>query len=102
MSEPQPFEFYDEYQTLKMDLVVLNKEIAAQEKEVSSTKINDKCNACGQLIDNTHLIKIKEDLQLKIAKNKDKHFAAMDKAKVWSAEVESMQITSLRLIGLNN
>jgi len=88
MSEPEPFEFYDEYQTLKMDLVVLNKEIAAQEKEVSSTKINDKCNACGQLIDNTHLIKIKEDLQLKIAKNKDKHFAAMDKAKVWSAEVE--------------
>ena len=88
MSEPEPFEFYDEYQTLKMDLVVLNKEIAVQEKEVSSTKINDKCNACGQLIDNTHLIKIKEDLQLKIAKNKDKHFAAMDKAKVWSAEVE--------------
>ena len=88
MHEPEPFEFYDEYQTLKMDLVVLNKEIAAQEKEVSSTKINDKCNACGQLIDNTHLIKIKEDLQLKIAKNKDKHFAAMDKAKVWSAEVE--------------
>ena len=90
MSEPQPFEFYDEYQTLKMDLVVLSKEITAQEKEVSSTKINDKCNACGQTIDNTHLIKIKEDLQLKIAKNKDKHFTAMDKAKVWSAEVEKI------------
>ena len=90
LTEPKPFEFYDEYQTLKMDLGMLNKEIVNLETELKNTKINDKCNACGQSIDNTHMLKIKEDLQLKIARNKDTHIEAMDKARVWSKEVESI------------
>jgi DNA repair exonuclease SbcCD ATPase subunit len=95
IKEPTAFEFMDEYQTLKMDLVVLNKEIANLEKELANIKINDKCNACGQTIDTTHIVVIKEDLQLKIASNKIVQIESLDKARAWSKEIESIQVQKL-------
>jgi DNA repair exonuclease SbcCD ATPase subunit len=98
IKEPAPFEFMDEYQTLKMDLVILNKEIASLERELANIKINDKCNACGQTIDTTHIVVIKEDLQLKIASNKITQLEALDKARAWSKEIEAIHTQKLSFI----
>jgi DNA repair exonuclease SbcCD ATPase subunit len=98
IKEPAPFEFMDEYQTLKMDLVILNKEIASLERELANIKINDKCNACGQTIDTTHIVVIKEDLQLKIASNKITQLEALDKARAWSKEIEAIHTQKLFFI----
>jgi DNA repair exonuclease SbcCD ATPase subunit len=98
IKEPAPFEFMDEYQTIKMDLVILNKEIASLERELANIKINDKCNACGQTIDTTHIVVIKEDLQLKIASNKITQLEALDKARAWSKEIEAIHTQKLFFI----
>jgi DNA repair exonuclease SbcCD ATPase subunit len=98
IKEPAPFELMDEYQTLKMDLVILNKEIASLERELANIKINDKCNACGQTIDTTHIVVIKEDLQLKIASNKITQLEALDKARAWSKEIEAIHTQKLSFI----
>jgi DNA repair exonuclease SbcCD ATPase subunit len=98
IKEPAPFELMDEYQTLKMDLVILNKEIASLERELANIKINDKCNACGQTIDTTHIVVIKEDLQIKIASNKITQLEALDKARAWSKEIEAIHTQKLYFI----
>jgi DNA repair exonuclease SbcCD ATPase subunit len=98
IKEPAPFELMDEYQTLKMDLVILNKEIASLERELANIKINDKCNACGQTIDTTHIVVIKEDLQIKIASNKITQLEALDKARAWSKEIEAIHTQKLFFI----
>jgi DNA repair exonuclease SbcCD ATPase subunit len=98
IKEPAPFELMDEYQTLKMDLVILNKEIASLERELANIKINDKCNACGQTIDTTHIVVIKEDLQIKIASNKITQLEALDKARAWSKEIEAIHNQKLYFI----
>ena len=98
IKEPAAFEFMDEYQTLKMDLVMLNKDIANLEKELANIKINDKCNVCGQTIDTTHIVVIKEDLQLKIASNKVTQLEMLDKARAWSKEIDTIQAKKLSFI----
>ena len=98
IKEPAAFEFMDEYQTLKMDLVMLNKDIANLEKELANIKINDKCNVCGQTIDTTHIVVIKEDLQLKIASNKVTQLEMLDKTRAWSKEIDTIQAKKLSFI----
>jgi DNA repair exonuclease SbcCD ATPase subunit len=98
IKEPASFEFMDEYQTLKMDLVMLNKDIANLEKELANIKINDKCNVCGQTIDTTHIVVIKQDLQLKIASNKVTQLEMLDKARAWSKEIDTIQAQKLYFI----
>jgi DNA repair exonuclease SbcCD ATPase subunit len=98
IKDPMPFEFMGEYQTLKMDLVMLNKEIANLEKELVNIKINDKCNACGQTIDTTHIVVIKEDLQLKIVSSKITQIEMLDKARSWSKEIETIQENRLAFV----
>ena len=98
IKEPAAFEFMDEYQTLKMDLVMLNKDIANLEKELANIKINDKCNVCGQTIDTTHIVVIKEDLQLKIASNKVTQLEMLDKTRAWSKEIDTIQVKKLSFI----
>ena len=98
IKEPAAFEFMDEYQTLKMDLVMLNKDIANLEKELANIKINDKCNVCGQTIDTTHIVVIKEDLQLKIASNKVTQLEMLDKAGAWGKEIDTIQAKKLSFI----
>ena len=98
IKEPAAFEFMDEYQTLKMDLVMLNKDIANLEKELANIKINDKCNVCGQTIDTTHIVVIKQDIQLKIASNKIMQLEMLDKARAWSKEIDTIQAQKLYFI----
>jgi len=98
IKEPAAFEFMDEYQTLKMDLVMLNKDIANLEKELANIKINDKCNVCGQTIDTTHIVVIKQDIQLNIASNKIMRLEMLDKSRAWSKEIDTIQAQKLYFI----
>jgi DNA repair exonuclease SbcCD ATPase subunit len=98
IKEPVAFEFMDEYQTLKMDLVMLNKDIANLEKELANIKINDKCNVCGQTIDTTHIVIIKQDIQLKIASNKVIQLEMLDKSRAWSKEIYTIKAQKLYFI----
>lgn len=98
IKEPAAFAFMDEYQALKMDLVMLNKDISNFEKELANIKINDKCNVCGQTIDTTHIVVIKQDLQLKIASNKVTQLEMLDKAGAWGKEIDTIQAKKLSFI----
>lgn len=91
IQEPAPFEHMDEYQTLKLDLVMVKNEIARINREIASVKINDKCSTCGQSIDNSHLIKIQADLQTQLTLNTNVYEGGLAKARLWSAELEKFQ-----------
>jgi DNA repair exonuclease SbcCD ATPase subunit len=91
MIAPEPFEFTEQYQTLKLDLVMVKNEIARITREKAAVKINDKCSTCGQPIDNSHLIKIQTDLEEQLGINTNIYDGGLAKAKIWSAEVEKYQ-----------
>lgn len=91
ITEPEPFAYYEQYQTLKLDLVMVKNEIARINREISSVKINDKCSTCGQTIDNSHLIKIQEDLQTQLELNTNIYEGGLARAREWSKEVEAVQ-----------
>jgi DNA repair exonuclease SbcCD ATPase subunit len=84
----------NEYQTLKLDLVMVNNEIARINRELSSVKINDKCSTCGQTIDNSHLLKIQNDLHHQLAINTSSYNGGLASARAWSTELEATQAAS--------
>lgn len=92
--EPEPFAHMDLYQTLKLDLVMVKNEIARINREMASVKINDKCSTCGQTIDNSHLLKIQEDLQTQLYLNTAVYESGLISARGWSAELEAIQASS--------
>jgi DNA repair exonuclease SbcCD ATPase subunit len=94
ITQPEPFEFMDQYQTLKLDLVMVKNEIARLTREKSAVKINDKCATCGQTIDNSHLVKIQADLQEQIDSNTIIYDGGLAKAREWSVELERVQAAS--------
>lgn len=87
LSEPEPFKYMNEYQTLKLDLTMLRNEIAKYKNDLASVKINDKCVTCGQIIDVSHLVKIKQDLQDNIDNKTIEYTTNLIKAKEWEVEV---------------
>ncbi len=91
LQEPAPFKHMDAYQTLKLDLVMVNNEIARIKREIDSVKINDKCSTCGQPIDTSHLVKIQNDLQAQLLLNVDIYNGGWLKASEWGVELEAYQ-----------
>lgn len=87
MRYPEPFAYANEYQALKFDLTSLNNDIQRMQKEYDNVKINDSCPACGQLIDNSHLVRIQRELQDKIQIAKQAYSEGLVKAKRWSEEL---------------
>lgn len=100
MQEPVAFAYTNEYQTLKFDLTRLNNDIQRMQQEHDNVRINDTCPACGQRIDNSHLVKIQDELKLKIASAKIAYHENLDKARLWSNELTSYQ-DALKLFKLN-
>ena len=100
MPEPTPFAYVNEYQALKFDLTRLNNDIQRLQKEHDNVRINDTCPACGQRIDNSHLVKIQEELKLKIAAAKITYSENLEQAKKWSTELTDYQ-EALKLFKLN-
>ena len=87
MRKPEEFQFYDEYQTLKSDLIVLKSQIEADEKSLDEIDLTDICPSCGQKMDVSHLQKLKEELKEKSKKDKETYNKAMVKASAWSSEI---------------
>lgn len=94
MREPQPFAYAAEYQALKFDLTSLQNDIQRWQKEYDSVKIKDKCPACGQAIDNTHLVKIQQELSEKIASSKSVYTTHLEQAKIWAEQLTEYQRAS--------
>ena len=87
MRKPEEFQFYDEYQTLKSDLIVLKSQIEADEKSLDEIDLTDICPSCGQQMDVSHLQKLKEELKEKNKKDHETYNNAMVKASAWSSEI---------------
>ena len=91
LHEPAEFEFWDEYQTLKQDLMMLKRDISQLEADVSNIKVNDTCPACGQTIDTSHLEKLKADLKDQLDEKTTLHLEGMTKATKWSNEIKVIE-----------
>ena len=57
LQEPAEFEYWDEYQTLKQDLIMIKRDMDGILKDISNIRVNDTCPACGQTIDTTSILK---------------------------------------------
>jgi DNA repair exonuclease SbcCD ATPase subunit len=91
LHEPAEFEHWDEYQTLKQDLIMLNRDMTEIEKDVASIKVNDVCPSCGQKIDTSHLEKLKAELRDQLNEKTTFHSEGMIKATKWSNEIKEIE-----------
>ena len=83
MRKPEEFQFYDEYQTLKSDLIVLKSKMEADEKSLDEIDLTDICPSCGQQMDVSHLQKLKEELK----KQQQKRLNKKQKLKSFSSSM---------------
>ena len=90
MEKTKSFEQYDEYQTLKHDLVVLNAEILGFKKQLADLDLNPNCVTCGQSLDITAIEGMAEELTNKIKEQTDIHTKALEQAKIWSNEIKKI------------
>jgi len=90
LSEPTEFEYWDEYQTLKHDLVMLKRDIEKIKADIETTDINDTCPSCGQTIDTSHLEKLKIDLVSQVEEKIEIHQKGLVKATKWSNEIKDI------------
>ena len=91
LQEPAEFEYWDEYQTLKQDLIMIKRDMDEILKDVSNIRVNDTCPACGQTIDTTHLEKLKADLEDQLNTKTTLHLEGMTKATKWSNEIKVIE-----------
>ena len=91
LQEPAEFEYWDEYQTLKQDLIMIRRDMDEIKKDVSNIRVNDTCPACGQTIDTTHLEKLKADLEDQLNTKTTLHLEGMTKATKWSNEIKVIE-----------
>lgn len=88
LSKPERFDKEDQFNTLKSDLTVLRNEITNLNAEKNNLKINDTCPSCGQAIDNSHLKKMKQDIQAKIEDKQHIYDTEIIKYRLWKQELE--------------
>jgi len=90
MNTPEEFLYNEDYQDIKNNIVVLRSEINTLENDVTKVQVNDTCPACGQTIDTTHLVKLKEDLKDALNEKTTLYKEAMEKATKWSNEIKQI------------
>jgi len=90
MTTPEEFLYNEDYQDIKNNIVVLRSEINTLENDVTKVQVNDTCPACGQTIDTTHLVKLKEDLKDALNEKTTLYKEAMEKATKWSNEIKQI------------
>jgi len=91
MSPVDNFLYHDEYQTLKHDLIMLNRDMDKIKSDISNIRVNDTCPACGQTIDTSHLEKLKADLEDQLNEKTTLHSEGMIKATKWSNEIKDIE-----------
>jgi DNA repair exonuclease SbcCD ATPase subunit len=90
LTAPDNFLYHDEYQSLKQDLVMLKRDIDKITNDIGNIRVNDTCPACGQTIDNSHLERLKVDLEGQLSSKKQEHADGMVKATKWSNEIKEI------------
>lgn len=100
ITEPDPFAYTNEYNALKFELTRLQNDIKRLKTEHDNVKINDTCPACGQPIDNSHLVHIQRELTDKITEAQLEYTKNYEKAKIWSEELSKYQ-TQLKAYKVN-
>ena len=90
MIAPEGFLYNEDYQDIKNNIVVLRSEINTLENDITKVQVNDTCPACGQTIDTTHLVKLKEDLKDALNEKTTLYKEAMEKATEWSNEIKQI------------
>ena len=91
ISKPKSFQYYDEYQTLKHDLAVINSEISIHKKELEGLDLTSHCASCGQPIDTTHIEIMATELSKQIASKTAIHSKELKKAKTWSNDIKTIE-----------
>lgn len=91
---PKPFEHFDQYQTLKHDLAILNSELVSYKKQLADLDLNPNCVTCGQSLDITAIEAIAKELTSKITECTKVHTEALAKAKVWSDEIKVIETST--------
>lgn len=91
MTKPEPFEHMDVYQTLKLDIGVLQQEIKRLQSNLASIDTKDKCDSCGQPIDNAQQVRMQEQLKKTIADKEATREQALVKARQYSNEVRRIE-----------
>ena len=91
---PKPFEHFDQYQTLKHDLAILNSELVGYKKQLADLDLNPNCVTCGQSLDITAIEAIAKELTSKITECSKVHTEALAKAKVWSDEIKVIETST--------
>lgn len=66
ISEPAPYEYAEQLEEQKFKQKSLRAEVAKLTSELNGIRILDKCPSCGQSIDSTHLIAMKDKLDSSI------------------------------------
>lgn len=90
LTKPEPFAHIDEFQTLKFDLTVAKNEIARLTRERDDLKINDTCPSCGQTIDNSHIKRMKQELQASIDDKQSQYDSGIVKYRAWKQELDDI------------
>jgi DNA repair exonuclease SbcCD ATPase subunit len=90
LTAPAEFEWWDQYQTLKQDLVMSQRTQSKLKEDITKIRVNDTCPSCGQTIDTSHLETLKVELNEKLEHEITQYNAGLDKATRWSEEIKKI------------
>ena len=90
LTAPAEFEWWDQYQTLKQDLIMSQRTQSNLKEDIAKIKVNDTCPSCGQTIDTSHLETLKTELNDKLAHEITQYNTGLEKATRWSEEIKKI------------
>ena len=90
LAAPNDFMYENDYQSLKQEISIYQRDISTLKNDIANIKLNDVCKSCGQSIDISHLEKIKADLEDQLNEKSTLHAEALSKATQWSNEIKEI------------
>lgn len=91
LQQPMPPDCIEDHHAILKEIIVQDNELKNIKRELANLKINDKCSACGQPIDTSHLVKLQAELQTKIDAKTLKLFDSKNQAAAWWSEIEQYE-----------
>jgi len=96
LSAPAEFEWWDQYQTLKQDLVMSQRTQSKLKEDITKIRVNDTCPSCGQTIDTSHLETLKIELNEKLEHETTQYDTGLEKATRWSEEIKKIEAEKIK------
>ena len=96
LTAPAEFEWWDQYQTLKQDLVMSQRTQAKLKEDITKIRVNDTCPSCGQTIDTSHLETLKIELNEKLEHETTQYDTGLEKATRWSEEIKKIEAEKIK------